>query len=436
MYGYYLALALRSLKRSRVLTTLMVLAIGLGIGASMTMITVLHAMSGDPLPGRSDQLYVPQLDPRPLPRGGASGAPAGNLPDSLTWPDAMALLRARRADRQAAMSGGSVPVRPAQAGQHPFFERGHYVTADFFPMFATPFRAGSGWNEQDDVDRARVVVLNAGLAQRLFGAAPAIGRTVRLKDTDFRVIGVLDDWHPQPAFYARIDDRAFGQADQFFLPLQTALDLRFNFSGDLRCWGSGGDNRRSDHCTWLQFWVQLDSQARAQAYRAFLADYWRDQQAHGRFPRPVEARLYGLTDWLAHEHLIPADLHLQLWLALGFLGVCMVNIVGLLLAKFLRRRGEICVRRALGARQRDIFVQFGMEAAVIGLAGGVLGLALAQLGLWSVRQRPDGYAQLAHMDPAMLLGTFMLAVAASVLAGLLPAWRACDIPPAMQLKTP
>jgi putative ABC transport system permease protein len=73
-----------------------------------------------------------------------------------------------------------VPVRPAQAGQHPFFERGHYVTADFFPMFATPFRAGSGWNEQDDVDRARVVVLNAGLAQRLFGAAPAIGRTVRL----------------------------------------------------------------------------------------------------------------------------------------------------------------------------------------------------------------------------------------------------------------
>jgi putative ABC transport system permease protein len=53
-----------------------------------------------------------------------------------------------------------------------------------------------------------------------------------------------------------------------------------------------------------------------------------------------------------------------------------------------------------------------------------------------VRQRPDGYAQLAHMDPAMLLGTFMLAVAASVLAGLLPAWRACDIPPAMQLKTP
>ena len=434
MPGYYFALALRSLMRSRVLTALMVLAIGLGIGASMTMIAVLHAMSGDPLPGRSAQLYVPQLDPRPLPRGRSGVTASADLPDSLAWPDAMALLHARRADRQAAMTGGSVPVRPAQAGRHPFFEHGHYVSADFFAMFAAPFRAGSGWSAQDDEDRARVAVLNAGLARRLFGDAPALGRTVRLKDTDFRVIGVLDDWHPQPAFYAEIDDRAFGQADQFFVPLQTALELRWNISGSFSCWGSGGDDRRSDHCTWLQFWVQLDSTAKAQAYRGFLADYWRDQQAHGRFPRPVDARLYGLMDWLAHERLIPADLRLQLWLALGFLGVCMVNIVGLLLAKFLRRRGEISVRRALGARRRDIFVQFGIESAVIGLAGGVLGLALAQLGLWSVRQRPDGYAQLAHMDPAMLLGTFALAVAASVLAGLLPAWRACRIAPGLQLK--
>ncbi|GAB3779447.1 ABC transporter permease [Dyella agri] len=434
MPGYYFALALRSLKRGKVLTTLMVIAIGLGIGASMTMIAVLHAMSGDPLPGRSAQLYVPQLDPRPLPRGQSGGATSGDMPDSLTWRDATTLLHGRRADHQAAMAGGSAPVRPAQAGQHPFFERGHYVTADFFPMFATPFLAGSGWNAQDDEDRARVVVLNASLARRLFGAVPALGRTVRLKDTDFRVIGVLDDWHPQPAFYAEINDRAFGQPDQFFVPLQTALEVKLSIGGRFSCWDSGGDDRHSDHCTWLQFWVQLDSPAKAEAYRVFLADYWRDQQAHGRFPRTMDARLYGLADWLAHERLIPADLRLQLWLALGFLGVCMVNIIGLLLAKFLRRRGEISVRRALGARRRDIFLQFGIESAVIGLVGGALGLALAQLGLWSVRQRPDGYAQLAQMDPAMLLGTFALAVAASVLAGLLPAWRACRIAPALQLK--
>ena len=53
MFAYYLDLALRSLKRNKVLTALMVLSIALGIGASMTTLTVLHVLSGDPLPGRS-----------------------------------------------------------------------------------------------------------------------------------------------------------------------------------------------------------------------------------------------------------------------------------------------------------------------------------------------------------------------------------------------
>ncbi|GAB2537795.1 ABC transporter permease [Rhodanobacter koreensis] len=433
MFGYYFALALRSLKRSKVLTALMILAIGLGIGASMTMITVLHVMSGDPLPGRSAQLFVPQLDARPLERSKTTkdSAPNGNL----TWPDAMNLLRTHRADRQAAMVAGSVPIRPAQASLRPFFQPGHYVTADFFAMFGAPFRAGGGWTAEDDQQRAHVVVLNAELNRKLFGDTPGIGRTVRLKNTDFRVVGVLDEWYPQPTFYAQVNDRSFGKTDQFFLPLQTALDLQFDFSGNFMCWGNGAGGRTSDHCTWLQFWVQLDNPARARTYRDFLGDYWREQQTHGRFPRPVNAQLYGLMDWLTRQQVIPSDLRLQLWLALGFLGVCMVNIVGLLLAKFLRRSGEVSVRRALGAQRRDIFLQFGIESAVIGVAGGVLGLVIAELGLWSVRQRPDGYAQLAQMDAVMLLGTFALAVFASVLAGLLPAWRACRITPALQLKT-
>ncbi len=64
MFGYYLELVLRSLKRNKVLTALMVLAIALGIGASMTTLTVLHVLSGDPLPGRSSTSYYPQIDPR------------------------------------------------------------------------------------------------------------------------------------------------------------------------------------------------------------------------------------------------------------------------------------------------------------------------------------------------------------------------------------
>jgi putative ABC transport system permease protein len=432
MLGHYLLLAVYSFKRNRTLTLLMILAIGLGVGASMTMITVLHVMSGDPLPERSARLYVPVIDPHPL---SDTKPKSATVDAAMTWPDAMNLLRDARADRQAAMSAGSLPIRPTQAAMQPFFESGHYVTADFFPMFGTPFRAGSGWSAVDDAAHARVVVLNADLNRKLFGNAPGIGRTIRLKNTEFRVVGVLDDWQPQPTFYAQIDDHAFGHADQFFLPLQTALELKLDFDGRMWCWGNGGDARLSDQCAWLQFWVELGSAAKASAYRAYLADYWREQQRHGRFPRPVHAQLFNLMDWLGNQHVVPGDLRLQLWLALAFLCVCMINIVALLLVKFLRRSGEISVRRALGAPQREIFLQLGIEAGATGLAGGVLGLAIAEAGLWSVRRQPDGYAHLAHMDVSMLLGTFVLAVIASLLAGLLPAWRACRIAPALQLKT-
>ena len=436
MFAYYLDLALRSLKRNPVLTALMVLAIGLGIGASMTMITVLHVMSGDPLPGRSAKLFVPMLDPRTPDNAQNTRAGLRGTPDAFTWVDAMNLLREHRADRQAAMSAGTVAVTPPGAGRHPFFEGGQYVTADFFPMFGVPFAAGAGWTNVQDDARARVVVLNAALARQLFGDAEAVGKEVRLDNTGFRVVGVLRDWHPQPAFYSQHGVRVFGGADEFFMPLQTAMDLQLSHRGHFSCWGDGTESRTSDQCTWLQFWVELDNPVKALAYGRYLDNYWRDQQAHGRFPRKdAPPQLFGLMAWLAHEHIIPDSLSMQLWLAVGFLAVCMLSVVALLLAKFLRRSGEISVRRAMGARRRDVFMQFGIESALIGTFGGLLGLAIAQLGLWSIRQRPDGYAHLAQMDADMLVGTMALAIAVSVLAGVLPAWRACLVPPALQLKT-
>jgi putative ABC transport system permease protein len=139
--------------------------------------------------------------------------------------------------------------------------------------------------------------------------------------------------------------------------------------------------------------------------------------------------------WLDENKVVPGDVRLQTWLAFGFLLVCLLNTVGLLLAKFLRRGSEIGVRRALGASRRAIFMQCLVEAGTIGIAGGILGLGLAMLGLWAVRQQPSDYASLAHLDPVMLMTTLVLAVVASLLAGLLPAWSAMQVTPAIQLKS-
>ncbi len=433
MFGYYLDLAWRSLWRSKILTGLMVLAIGLGIGASMTMLTVLHVMSGDPLPGRSGHLYRPYLNPLPLDfkQSDFGGDPSR----MMTWPDAMALLRAHKGVHQAAMAGGGLLALSNVAGVHPKTVEGRFTTRDFFAMFGVPFVHGHAWSAEDGARRAHVVVLTQSLAHRLFGGRQALGGTVNLGKHEFRVVGVTPDWHPRPLFYTDSHIPHFSAKDQFFMPLSTAMDLHFEVHSTSSWGDSMTSTKTSPKTSWLQFWVQLDDPAQVTAYRKFLVDYSAQQKALGRFERPAsEAKLYRLMGWLDYEGLIPTDVRLQAWLALGFLFVCMVNIVALLLAKFLRRGGEISVRRALGAQRGDIFVQFGIESALIGLAGGVLGLGIAEAGLWSVRQRPDDYAHLAHLNPVMLAGTFVLAVVASVLAGLLPAWHACRIAPALQLK--
>jgi putative ABC transport system permease protein len=87
--------------------------------------------------------------------------------------------------------------------------------------------------------------------------------------------------------------------------------------------------------------------------------------------------------WLRNEQVVPDDVRLQAGLAFGFLLICVVNTVGLLLAKCLRRSQEIGVRRALGATRRAIFTQFMVEAGIVGMAGGLLGLVFAELGLWA-----------------------------------------------------
>lgn len=426
LIGHYFELAFRSFRRNTVLTFLIVVAIGLGVGASMTMITVIHVMSGDPIPNRSSKLFYPHLEPS------TPEFVKYHAGDNFTWPDATNLLQAHKAVKQAVMAPGRLAVTSVN-GRSPFFRGGHYVSSEFFSMFGTPFAAGDAWTPQDDQRSSQVVVLNGELARELYGnASSAIGHVIVLQSKDFRVIGVLNDWHPEPVFYGGASgDWAFKSEDEFFLPLNTAMSLKLPIAGGESCWGKS--SRTGDGCSWLQFWVELDSKSQIEAYQQFLMNYWHDQKMHGRFPANIPPDLYGMLERLRVLQLIPSNISLQLWLALGFLCVCIFNVVSLMLAKFLRRSDEVSIRRAMGASHKDIFLQFGIEAATLGIMGGCVSLLMTIAGLWLIHQRPDAYARLVQLDYSMVMVTFALAVIASVCAGILPAWRACRIPPALQL---
>ena len=163
MFSYYLKLAYLSCKRTWGMTLLMVCAIGLGIGASMTTITVNYLMSANPIPHKSEQLFYVQMD---------SWEPNntyddnGDAPTQLTYRDATYLWQAQKAKRQSIQSGMAAVIEPADKEVLPFMVQGRANSADFFPMFDVPFLYGSGWDRAaDESMQSRLLGLSLGAHQ-------------------------------------------------------------------------------------------------------------------------------------------------------------------------------------------------------------------------------------------------------------------------------
>ena len=433
MFAYYLELGLRSLRRNPILTALMVIGIATGIAASMTTLTVMYLLGNDPIPWKSGKLHYVQLD------NWDANNPYrddGRPPDQITYQDAQALMEAGKADKQAAMFKISLPVQPENKDLKPFQSLGRATYADFFGMLEPPFKFGSAWNHDQDKEHARVVVLGKDLNEKLFGGQDSTGKTIRMSGSDYTIVGVLGDWKLRTRYYD-LTNGAFGDPDEFFFPYTTAIDLKQRSSGNNSCFRSpepGWDAYLQSDCVWQQMWVELDSPVRLAEYKSFLDNYVNEQKKLGRFPRPLNNRLLNVTEWMKDQKVVSRDVQVQTGLGFAFLVVCLVNTIGLLLAKFTRKSGEIGLRRALGASKRDVFTQFLIESGVVGLSGGVLGLLMTGLGLIAVRALYEEYKTVAQLDWSMIGVTIVLAVVSALLAGLYPTWRACSVQPAAQLK--
>lgn len=434
MFAYYLQLGLHSLKRNPLLTALMVFGIALGIGTSMTSLSVFYLMGSDPIPWKSDTLHAVQLD------NWSAEEPyrtPNEPPDQITYLEAKALMEAGKADLQAAMYKVVWPLQPENPEIKPFSSLGRATYKDFFAMFEPPFKYGQGWDAAQDAEHARVTVLSSGLNEKLFGGQDSTGKRVRLNEIEYTVVGVLDKWQPRVKYYD-LTNGSFNDAEEYYVPFTTAIELQTQPSGNNSCWASakpGWDGYLASDCVWIQFWVQLNSPAREDEYMTFLNNYVNEQKKLGRFPRPLNNRLPDVNEWIESQGVVSRDAQIQVGLSFAFLIVCLVNTIGLLLAKFMRKSSEIGLRRALGATRGQLFTQHLVEAGVIGVSGGLIGLLLTWLGLMAVRSLYADLNNVARMDWFMVLTAIALSIVAAVLAGLFPTWRACQITPAVQLKT-
>lgn len=434
MFSYYIKIAWISILRHWGLSLLMVCAIGLGIGATMTTVTVNYLMSANPIPHKSDQLYYVQLDSWDANDPYDEGQ---NPPDQLTYTDATNLMQAKKAFRQNVQAQAYAVIEPEDPDILPLIVTARANSADFFAMFDVPFIYGSGWTASADDNKQQVVVINKETNDKVFGGENSVGNTLKIDGNLFKIVGVIDTWELRPRFYD-ITTGPFDDTEEVFVPFSLIAKEKVRRSGNTNCWKPAGDGFQAflnSECAWTQFWVELRNEEEKQQYMAFLNAYVEEQKQYGRFERPLDNRLNTVTEWLEIQEVVADDAQMIMAMSIMFLIVCLLNTVGLLLAKFLGKAPEIGLRQALGASKATLFSQYMIESACIGLAGGLLGLFLAYLGLQAVESLyGDTMRGLATLDGNMMMLSIVVSLLATLLAGIYPTWRACKVQPAHQLK--
>lgn len=434
MVAYQLRLAWNSLRRNPVLSVLMIAGIGLGMAVAMTIVTAYYHVAGNPIRWKSDRLHYVQLDGWSPDRPFSASHP-DEPPFTLTYRDAIGAMKSDIPVLQTASYPLYLTVYPPGEKSRPGRREARGCFADFFEMFDVPFQYGSGWSRESDRRPEPAVVISRGLNDRFFGGENSVGRSIRIEDREFRIVGVRDHWRPMPKFYDIFQD-AFSDSEEIYLPFGFGREWRMTPAGSTYGWKDAPEGYEgfldSEHC-WVTLWVQLDTSQQEEAYRSFLEAYIQEQKKLGRFARPMNYRLRNVQELIDYAGVLPEGANAMLINALLFLLICAVNLIGILLGKFLGRAPEVGVRRALGASRRWVFAQHLLECQVIALLGGAIGLGLSVAGLRLLDRLYEENLGF-YLDWKMFLTALALSVLSAMVAGLYPAWRICRIQPALHLK--
>jgi putative ABC transport system permease protein len=364
-------------------TTVAILALAIGIGASTAIFSIVHAVLLRPLPYKEAGRIVELSETA---RGRLTTLSPPNLADWRARTRTLAKIGAYN-DTTTTLEGGFEPER-MDAG---------LVDADVFDVLGVPAWAGRSFSADDTrPGAATVVMLGHALWQARFGGDRSlVGTPLRFDGRDYTVVGIMP---PGFTFPAEID---------LWFPLRlTEADLR--------------PNQRGAHylnaVARMQAGVSIDQVVEElNAIEASLAAQFANVQGYGAFARPILDSMIG-------------DVRRPLLLLLGAVGflllIACANVSNLLLARATTRRMEIAVRSSLGASRWRIVRQLMAESVVLSVAGGLAGLLIAS---WGVRGLQDLLpADLPRgtgigVNSAVLLFSLAVSMGVGMLFGIAPA---------------
>ncbi|HET6890399.1 MAG TPA: ABC transporter permease [Pyrinomonadaceae bacterium] len=385
--GQNLSYSIRTLLKNPGFTATAVLTLGLGIGATTAIFSVVYAVF-EPMPyPKPDQLVVVWSKFQ----GQRNSVSPG---DYFEWK-----RRSTSFQAMGAWSGNSYNVatreRPEQIDGSP-------RTPGFFTMEGMPMMLGRDFlPEEGQPGRDHVVILSNRMWTRHFGADPEIiGKEIRMNGEPYTVVGVMP-----PGMYDRLPMQLW--VPLAFRPEQIVHDAHF-----------------------LLVMARLKdgvSLAQAQAEMNGIA-----QQLQNEHPK--SSTNWGVSVEPLHLNFLSETTRRNLWLLLGAVGflllIACVNVANLLLARGTSRQREVAVRAALGASRIRIFAQFLTESLVLAILGGALGIVLAGIIIDAMTAVMPAVGTMlpSEADIRISIPVLFFTIGTTALAGLLfgsaPAWQA------------
>jgi putative ABC transport system permease protein len=394
-------LALRAIARNTTRAALTVLGILIGITA-VVVVTALAESTSAAVAGKIDSIASNALfiAPQPVQASGARSKFVGRLTES----DARAIAReavsvdevAPYLQTTAQVVYGDKNVQTSVIG----------TTRSYYPIRRYSIDKGDNWTESDELFKTKVCVIGNTVAVALFGNEDPVGRTIRIGRSPYHIVGRLtprgsgtfgedqDDRIMMPigSFRSRVMHTSPGRADQIMV------------------------SAKSD---------QVVDRAKAQI-QGILRQRHKVQGLRDDFDIRSQADMRATTD------MIMATLSL---LGIAVAGISLlvggVGVMNIMLVSVAERTREIGIRMSIGARERDILVQFLVEAIVLTLIGGVLGIIAGggiSFGIGRVLDMPmapSGKAIAVAVGVSLAIGTAF---------GFLPALRAAKLDPIAALR--
>lgn len=386
--------ALRSLAQTPAVALVAILTLGLGVGASTAIFSVVNAVLLRPLPfPQPQQLLAVRESDRTFPNMSVS------YPDYLDW-----VAGQHSFSSLAAYRGGGATL--THAGP-PEVIAGQDATASYFTVLGVKPELGRTFLPSEDRTGAQdVVVISDSLWRRHFGAQPSIlGQVIELDSKPRVVVGVM------PPGFPGISAGIF--LPQYWIPLGAQATDKSGLMNRGSHPGLTAVGRLNPGVSLQQAQADLGRIARALSQQ---------------YPKSNTDEGVSVTTYL--QYVVRNSDPAGLWMLLGAVGLLLLvacaNVANLLLARAAGRQKTNAIRTALGASRARLMGEQMVESLCLGLAGGALGLGLATAAMRAAPGLLPPYvarAQAIGLDAPVLLFALALALVTSVLFGLAPAWR-------------